>query len=318
MTGIQICRTRLLLFAAGWLLVLWTAAAAEVVERIVAIVNDEVISQSEVEQMAKAIQAQPGVSLPPGSGKDLERQLLESLIAQKLAKAEAKRRGITVTDKELNQAFEDFKKRNNIEDEKVLAQALAKSGMTIKSLKQQISDQIIQERLVNVVAAARTVVSDDEVRSFYEREYPKTGGAQIHLKMLNMPFPPGATEAQKEEVKKMAEVILQEHRKGVSWDELRQKHSLLVQDMGFVALSDLDPKLAQFLANVKPGETAPIQTLQGFLLVQVVARREGGQSKSFEEAAPDIRRFLQRREMEKTFSEWIKGQKDKAHIKIMM
>lgn len=308
---------RWLLAAGLWFLAPALPGAAEVVDRIVAVVNDEIITQSEVDQLAQALHATPGVYLPAGSGKDLKQQLLESLILQKLAKAEAKRRGLTISDKELNQAFEDFKKKNHITDEKALAESLAKSGMTIAQLKQQIVDQMTHERLLMVVAGTKVTINETDVRRFYEQEYPKAGGTQLHLRMLNLPYPPGATEAQRQEVKKKAELILEEHRKGVSWDELRQKHALLIQDLGFVAQMDLDPKLAQILANAKPGETVPVETLQGFQLVQLVNRREG-RGKSFEEAAPEIRNFLQRREMEKHFHEWLKSQRDRAHIKIMM
>ena len=86
--------------------------------------------------------------------------------------------------------------------------------------------------------------------------------------------------------------------------------------MGFIAESDLDPELAQFLGKVKTGETAPVQTLSGFQLVQVVDRKDA-KTRSFEEAAPQIREMLLRREMEKTFKEWIKGQRDRSAIKIM-
>ncbi|MEJ2224149.1 MAG: SurA N-terminal domain-containing protein [Syntrophobacterales bacterium] len=269
-----------------WLCFFWSAAAAKVVERIVAVVNDEVISQSEVDQMAKAIESQPGAKLPPGSGKKLERRLLDALIMQKLAKAEAKRRGITVSDKEVEKALEQFKKRNGIQDDETLSRMLAKNGMTLKSFKQQLADQMTQERLLAVVAGSKVVVTDNEVRQFYEQEYPKTSGKMLHLRMLNMPLP-------------------------------AEKHGVMIQDLGFVAERDLDPELAQFLSKVKPGETAPVETLQGFRLVEVVARREG-RARSFEDVAPEIRAFLQRREMEKTFQDWIKSQKDRAHIKIMM
>jgi peptidyl-prolyl cis-trans isomerase SurA len=300
-----------------WLCFFWSAAAAKVVERIVAVVNDEVISQSEVDQMAKAIESQPGAKLPPGSGKKLERRLLDALIMQKLAKAEAKRRGITVSDKEVEKALEQFKKRNGIQDDETLSRMLAKNGMTLKSFKQQLADQMTQERLLAVVAGSKVVVTDNEVRQFYEQEYPKTSGKMLHLRMLNMPLPAGATETQRQELKKKAEAILQEHRQGASLNELAQKHGVMIQDLGFVAERDLDPELAQFLSKVKPGETAPVETLQGFRLVEVVARREG-RARSFEDVAPEIRAFLQRREMEKTFQDWIKSQKDRAHIKIMM
>ncbi len=310
-------RGKVLFFLACCFSMLVAAAGAEVVERILAVVNDEVISQSEVDQMAKAMQGQPGAKMPAGSGKELQKELLDALIMQKLAKAEAKRRGITIADKEIEQAFQEFKKRNNIENEETLAKGLAKEGLTIAGLKQQIADQITQDRLLQIIAGGKVVVTETDVRNFYDKEFPKTGGGQIRLKVLNMPFPQGATEAQKDEVKRKAEMILQENRRGVSWEELRNKHGVLIQDMGYIPESDLDPELIQFLAKVKTGETAPVQTLQGFQLVQVLDRKDS-KTRTFEEAAPQIREFLQRREMEKTFKEWMKTQRDKSHIKIMM
>jgi peptidyl-prolyl cis-trans isomerase SurA len=312
----KVRRLNVLFLCSLWCLMFVTVAAAEVVERILAVVNDEVISQSEVDQMAKAYQAQAGLRMPPGSGKDLRQQLLEALIMQKLAKAEAKRRGIAISDKELEKAFDGFKKQNGIPNDEALAQVLAKNDTTVQAFKQQLSDKMLQDRLLAIVAAGKVVVTESEVRNFYDQEYPKIGGKQLHLKILDMPFPPGATETQKDEVKKKAELILQEHRQGASWDALREKHGVLVQDLGFVSDVDLDPELAGFLSKVKTGDTAPVQTLKGYQLVQVVDRREG-RSRSFEEAAPEIRNVLQRREMEKIFQEWIKGQREKAHVKIM-
>ena len=308
---------KIILLLGVWLAVFVGTATAEVVERIVAVVNEEVISLSEVEQMAKVIQSQPGMKMPPGSGKELQRQLLDALILQKLAKVEAKRRGIAVSEKEVDKALEEFKKKNSIPDDETLSRMLAKNDLTLKSFKQQLADQMTHERLLSVVAGSKVVVTDSEVRQFYEQEYPKTGGKMIHLKMINLPVPPDATETQKQELKKKAELILQEHRQGASLNALSQKHGLLIQDLGFVAERDLDPELAQFLSKVKPGELAPVETLEGFRLVEVMNRQEG-RSRSFEEAAPEIRGFLQRQKMEKTFQDWIKGQKDRAHIKIMM
>jgi len=309
---------KVILLVGVWVAIFWGVAAAEVVERIVAVVNEEVISMSEVEQMAKVIQSQPGMKMPTGSGKDLQRQLLDALILQKLAKVEAKRRGITVSEKEVEKALEQFKKRNNIPDDETLSRMLSKNGLTLESFKQQLADQMTHERLISVVAGSKVVVTDEEVRRFFDQEYPKTGGKEIHMRMITMPLPADASETQKQELRKKAELILQEHRQGASLNELAQKHGVMMQDLGFVAAQDLDPELAQFLSSVKPGETAPVETLEGFRLVQVVDRRDGGRSLSFEEAEPQIRAMLQRRKMEETFQDWIKNQKDRAHIKIMM
>ena len=302
-----------LLICCGWQ---FTATArAEVVERILAVVNDDIITKSEVDQMAKAMQAQQGMQML--SGQELEKKLLDAMITQKLAITEAKRRGIVVPDKDVEAAFRDFKKRNNIEDDATLAKALAKEGMTIQGMKNQIRDQILTENLMSYVAGGKAVVTDKEVRDFYEKEFPKTTGGQVHLKILNMPFPPGATDEQKEEVRKKAEQILQENHKGVSWEQLRDKYAVLIQDMGFIPESDLDPELVQFLSRVKTGDTAPIETLKGFQLVQIVERRDS-KTLSFDQVAPKIKEMLERRDTEKKFNEWIKGQKGRSHIKIMM
>ena len=78
-------------------------AHAEVVDRIVAVVNDDIITMSELQNMAKTIEAQSGVKANPAEDKKLQREMLEALIDRKLAKAEAKRRGIAVTNKEVTE-----------------------------------------------------------------------------------------------------------------------------------------------------------------------------------------------------------------------
>src|SRR3990172_7740300 len=155
------------------------------------------------------------------------------------------------------------------------------------------------------------------MRRFYEQEYPKAAGSRVHLQMIAMPFPAGATQTQKDEVRQKAEIILKEYRQGVSLDELRKRHALSMQDLGFIGESDLDPSLAEFLRKLKPGEVGPVETPQGFQLVQVVERRSGT-AKPFEEAKPEINKFLLRQKMGQQFSDWLKGLRAKAHIKIML
>ena len=81
--------------------------------------------------------------------------------------------------------------------------------------------------------------------------------------------------------------------------------------------SDLDPRLAEYLEQLKPKEVAPLLTQEGIQLMQVVARRSG-EARPFEEVAPEIRRILQQQEMEKYFAEWVKTLREKAHVKIML
>jgi peptidyl-prolyl cis-trans isomerase SurA len=290
---------------------------AEIVDRIVAEVNNEVITMSELDQMAKMVQSQAGVTPKSKEGKALKRQMLEALIDRKLAKAEAKKRGLTISDKDLNKAMEDFKRKNHLPDDAALNQALAKMGVPLKEFRQQMSDQLQQERLVFVATGAKKIeVPEAEVRRFYDANF-RTGGNQVHLRVINIPFPPGATTAQKEEVQKKAESALKDYRLGTPLAEVQGKYSLTSQDMGFINQTDLNRQLAEILSKLRPGEVAPIQNPDGFQLL-ILAGKRSGQARSFEEVAPKIRQLLVGKAREKEFMEWVKTLRKKAHIKIML
>jgi peptidyl-prolyl cis-trans isomerase SurA len=298
------------------LLALAGAGAAEVVDRIVAEVNSEIITMSEVQNMAKNFEAQAGFKPKGSDEKRMQREMLEALIDRKLAKAEAERRGIKLTDKELDEAVARFKQRSNIADNETLTKGLSQAGLSLKEFKEQLADQITQERLLAVVVGSKVVVSDADVRRLYEEKF-KQGGTQVHLVTLKLPYPPGATSEQKEAAKQKAEAIINAIKRGESFSEAAGKLSLSTTDVGFVSQNDLDPRLAAYLAQLKPKEVAPVETPEGYQLLQIINRRTG-EARSFEEAAPEIRRILTQRDMEKYFSEWVKTLREKAHIKIML
>jgi peptidyl-prolyl cis-trans isomerase SurA len=289
---------------------------AEVVDRIVAEVNNEIITMSELQNMAKTIEAQSGVKPRGRDEKKMMTEMLNALIDRKLAKAEAKRRGIVISDKEVDEAVKNFKERNHIPDDATFAKGLAQAGLSLKEFRQQIADQITQERLLVVVVGTKVSVSDADVRRIYDQKF-KQGGNQVHIINLRMPYPPGATQEQMEATKEKAENIINAIKGGKSFTEAAAAFSLTPQDVGFVSHSDLDPRLAEFLDQLKLKEVAPVITPAGIQLFQVLARRQG-EARSFEEVAPQIRRMLQQQEMEKYFFQWVKTLRDKAHIKIML
>ncbi len=280
-------------------------------------VNDEIITMSELEGTSKSIEAQSGLKPTGKENKEIERKMLENLIDRKLAKAEAKRRGITVDDKEMAAALTNFKKKNNLQDDEALNKALSKAGLSLKELKQNLADQIIQERLITIAVGTKTMISDAEVHRVYEEHFKAAGGTLLHLRVMQLSFPPGATEAQKEEMKKKAEAIIAELKSGASFPDVAAKFSVEEKDVGAVSQSDLEPKLAEFLSRLKPKEVAPALTPQGIQLIQLVERRTG-EVKPFEEVAPQIRQMLSQKELEKQFGVWVKTLREKAHIKIML
>jgi peptidyl-prolyl cis-trans isomerase SurA len=310
-------RGKLLIIFVACLLPLFLArpGGSEVVDRIVAEVNDEIITMSEVQNMAKALEAQADMKPTGKEDRQIQRKMLDTLINRKLARAEAKKRGIKMSDKEMAQALKEFKERNNMPNDEALNQALSQAGLTLNEFKQQITDQFIQSRLMLAVVGSKVVVTDADIRRVYEGKY-KESGVQVHLRVIKLPYPPGATEAQKVELKDKAETIMKEARQGVPFPEIAGKLSVSQTDLGYVAVNDVDPKLAEHLSRLKPKEVLPVESPEGFQLMQLVDRRTG-QPRSFEEAAPEIKNMLMQQEAEKHFEEWVKGLRDKAHIKIM-
>jgi peptidyl-prolyl cis-trans isomerase SurA len=291
---------------------------AEIVDRIVAEVNNEIITMSELMAATKSLEAQVGINPKGKMNKELERKTLENLIDRKLARAEAKRRGIKIEKKELDAAMAELRKRNHLENDEAFKAALGKAGISMKELRQNIADQIIQQRLVMVTMKTKVLpsVSDAEVRRFYDEQYKETG-VKVHLRGIQIPFPPGATDAQKEEVKKKAERIMTEVKNGASFQAAASKEGLTTSDLGFMSESDLDPRLAQFLSRLKPKEVGPALTPQGIQLFQLVERRST-ERRPFEEVAPQIRQLLSQQGMAKEFGQWVKTLRAKAHIKIML
>ncbi|MBM4274132.1 MAG: hypothetical protein FJ134_06700 [Deltaproteobacteria bacterium] len=311
-------RMSILILAGLALAIMAGSALAEVVDRIVAQVNDEIITMSEVEALAKSLESEGG----PPKGKalqQLQREMLEALIDRKLAIAEAKRRGISVSDKDLDQAMQEFKRRNNIPDDATLDKALTRSGLTYKDLRDQIQGQLLQERLANVAVGGKMTVSDAEVRRYYEEHAKETTGAQVHLRMMTLNIPPNATSAQRDEIQQKADNILKEVRQGGgrSLSEVARKHEVEAIDLGFMSETDVAPQLAEVIRKGKPGDIVPVQTPKGFQFFQIGERRTG-KAIPLEEAAPQIRQMLMRRDLEKLYTEWVKTLRSKAVIKIMM
>jgi peptidyl-prolyl cis-trans isomerase SurA len=171
---------------------------------------------------------------------------------------------------------------------------------------------------VAATVGAKVSVRDEDVRKAYdEMSREETGGARLHLLAAKLPFPPGATEAQKAEIKQKAEMIIKETQAGGSFLEVARKYSAEASDMGFMSLEDINPTLASHLTKAKPKDLIPVQTPGGFQFFQLVERR-AGTIPSYEEAAPRIKDMLMQKEMAKYFDQWVKTLRAKAHIKIML
>jgi len=133
------------------------------IDHVIAIVNADVILDSEVARRAAPTSPGPGKPPPPGARK----QALEALIDEALLSQEASRARISVSDEEVTAAIADIKKQNNLDDAG-LAKALAAQGYTLELYREDIRQQLLRLRAINLLIRPRVVVHDEEIEAAYK------------------------------------------------------------------------------------------------------------------------------------------------------
>jgi len=322
-------RLRVWMLAGLLVLGLWTVGvvrAEEIVDRIVAVVNDEIITYLELQRELKPYEEK---TKSMGYTEDEERQMLykarndiiQNLIDQKLADQEIKKNKITVSEAEIDASIERIKAPRAWSDED-LRNALKTEGMTIQELRQSMKDQALRNRLVGQEVRSKIVITNEEVQAYYDSHADEYGGElYYHLRiiiiMISLENEDGRAAA-----KTKIEMIMQKLKDGESFETLAQEYSesSLAKkggDLGKIRYDDFSPQIKEALEGLVPGDhTAILETEQGyqvFYVEEVVV--EGG--KSYEAASPEIEEKLYNAAVDKKYAEWLEDLKRQAHIKII-
>ena len=161
----------------------------EVVDRVVAVVNEEIISLSElskaVNPYAEKIKL---LGYPPEKEREMlfkvREDMLDQLINQKLTDQESKKYSISVSEKELDNAIERVKEVNHYTDED-LRSMLAKEDMTIEGYRSRVKEHLIRSKLLNFAIKSKIIITKDEITSYYNSNIEKYRGEKTyHLKNM--------------------------------------------------------------------------------------------------------------------------------------
>jgi peptidyl-prolyl cis-trans isomerase SurA len=283
MTRLAAC---LLAAVAGFTALAGPAPAAaqqlQPLDRIVAVVDEDVILRSELDRaMANVDRQYAGRSdqLPPRD--ILERQVLERLILQRLQVARAADMGINVSDSELDSAIGGIARQNSMNVDQLTAQ-LAHDGMTMADLRASVRDEIISQRLRQNFAQGRITVSEGEVDASLSSQASAT---QYHLAHILVGVPDGATADQIATAQKKIQDIqasLDRHEIDFAAAAVRYSDSpnaLDGGDLGWRSLDEIPPSFAQVITGMQQGQVVgPIRGPSGFQLLQLVGTRSGAEN----------------------------------------
>jgi len=246
--------------------------------RIAAVVNDEVISVADLRSRLRMVMLSSNLADSPETRQRVAAQVLRTIVDEKLQMQEAKRQNITATDEEINKAFAQIEKQNNMQAGQ-LDQVLKSHGIERGALVDQLTASIVWTKLVRRLVSQTSVVSDEEIDYALKRaketaNEPQSRVAEIFLAV--------DSPQQDDDVRRLAERLTEQMRQGARFSAVAQQFSQSATaavggDIGWVRAEQLSPELGKAVAQLRPGELSPpIRTGAGYYLVLVLDRRAGG------------------------------------------
>ncbi len=257
-------------------------APVQLVGRIVAVVNNEVITQFELNDRMRIVMQQlqkRGTPLPPQEV--LEKQMLERIITDRVQLQFAKETGIRVDDLQLDKTLQRIAQENNMTVE-AFRGALEKDGVSFAKFREEIRDEIILGRLREREVENRITVSDGEVENFLSTRAAQTGGEdEFNLAHILVRVPEQASPEQIQGKRAHAEKALAELKK-LGFAQVAASYSdapdaLQGGVLGWRAASRLPALFLETVNGLKPGESsAVLRSPNGFHILKLLDKRSNG------------------------------------------
>ena len=307
-----------------YLLMLSVASdAAVLLDRVVAVVNKEVITWSELYKMMENEAADQVRALKEEERlkifKDSEAAFLEKLIDIKLQIHEARRLGLDVTTEEVTEAVENIKKKYSLTDN-ALEESLKKEGLSFEEYKKRLSEQIVISKVVSQQIRNKVVVSEEEVKKYMEANKESfTDGETFKIKQIFLGRP--KDDADIKVIEDRASIIIQRLKAGEDFSILAEEYSedpsgKLGGDLGFIKKSQMAKEFIDALNSMKVGEFSnPFWTEKGLHIIRL---EEKVAEQSTDEARESVLKQLTESQFSERYKSWIKGLREKAYIVIRL
>ena len=303
------------------------ASSGEVVDRIVAVVNDDIIRLVELNRAAAQVEEQIRSKQYPG---DIEKEeiykirteILNNLIDEKLADQEIRNTGIFVDEREIDNAIEQVKAMNYYSDEDLRA-ALAASNVSMTEYREEIKRQILRNKLVNTRIKSKIIITESDIENYYNNNLDKYAPKKYYeLRNIIMLYPPGIDKRSREAVYDRMQTVYRELEAGASFEETAQQYSeaMNAEDggmLGSFVFDELAENIRTAIKDLNAGEFSSItETDQGFQIFFVESIEDKG-GRKLAEVTDEIRQLLYEKTVNDKFQAWIDELREEAHIRII-
>ena len=251
-------------------------------DRIVAVVNDEVVTLHELRaRLELAIRQLKKQGTPLPARDVLEQQMLERLVMDKVQLQHAKENGIKVDDAQLEQALQRIASSNKMSLAQ-LREALQKDGIAFAKFREEIRDEMTIARVREREVENKITISEGEIDNYLAEDSAKSGGnEEYEVAHILLRTPESASPEQIQRIKAKADQIFERIGKGEDFSQLAASFSdapdgLQGGSLGARPLERLPAIFSDAVVKLKPGEVAPVlRSPNGFHIVKLVAKRGG-------------------------------------------
>lgn len=247
-------------------------ARAEIVEKIVAVVNDRIVTLSELRQEMKS------AGLDPAS-EDQRSAALEGMIDRVLVDQQAAERKISVTDSEVKTIVRMRREELGL-DEESLAREIESQNITEEAFYRQWKYQILSRRLIDSAMRGSIAVTEEEIEAYHREHYGEENLESEEQTRIAHILVTHEKENALAEIARVAELA----ESGEPFEKLAREHSMDAVsaqnggDLGYFAKGDLVAEIERAAAELKVGEiSAPVETQTGYHIVKVIERKERGE-----------------------------------------
>ncbi|HVP62456.1 MAG TPA: peptidylprolyl isomerase [Myxococcaceae bacterium] len=299
-------------------------ARAELVDRVAAVVNNDVVTLSEVEkraapELARVDQEFTGPDRAQRRAAALKKTL-DTMIDEKLVDNELRELKVTIGDKEVDAAVDEVKKSYNLTDDQ-LQQAVLREGFSMAEYREQMRKQIGRYKLISEKVRKNVKVSEADVQTEYDRMTRAEGeDYEVHVRHILIAVPRNASQAQVEQGRRKASAVAEEARQpGVDFAGLAKKRSEGSSssdggDLGFFKRGTMVPEFERVAFNLKTGDVSdPVRTQFGWHVLKLEEIRKLGM-KPLAELRPEIEERLRRQQAERLTSQYMETLRNAAVV----
>lgn len=305
-----------------------TLARAEVIDRIVAIVNNDIITLVDLNMALRPyLDKIESSEYSPQQKKEilykLSGDMLNRMIERKLTDQEAKRIRISVSDKEVDSAINRLKESQLMSQED-LEKALKDDGLTFADYREKIREEILRPKLINYSIKSKVVITDSDIKEYYESHSEEfSGKKRYYLRNILLKSGTFISDITKDEQKKKADQLKARLDAGEDFKTLAREESQAPNaseygDLGLFEWDTLSNTIKKAIEPLKAGDhTDVILTDQGYQIFYVQDIQIQNLTPQ-DEISESIAKKLYDNIVETKFKEWLNALKEKSHIKIML